>query len=99
MLRNSVKTQSLTVVGNVNSLGVLSRNRNRRLFLAVLFVPGYQRIAPRRQSFNCIGSVVACHGEVGVVRYGDVGAHPRMYVAFHGDWRIDLFPSEALHLR
>src|SRR5579862_2326751 len=95
--RSLPHTRQLTPHCEIGGLALFWRYRNLHVLGAVLLVPSFQRIGPRRQSLYCKRPVVACHGEKWMGYNADVGAHPRVYVALHRDH--DLFAREALGLR
>src|SRR5262249_16412772 len=62
---------------------------------AKLFVPGLDRVRPRRQIVQRELSVVLRHGEVRVIEHADVRVHPAVDVAFERHHYLPL--REGVH--
>src|SRR6185369_3198613 len=66
----------LALQREILSLAFLGANSNRLFLLAILLVPHFDGVGPRRKTLDGIGAVGTGDGEERVADHADVGAHP-----------------------
>src|SRR5579885_920697 len=59
------------------------------------FLPCFDSVRSRRNSFEGEGPIVACDRKEWMTHYANIGPHPGMYVAFY--WHHDFLLAEPLH--
>src|SRR5258707_2252908 len=81
--RGCVSSKPLTLIGKIDSFAFLRSHRDLLFLNAELLVPCLDSVGSGRQSFYCKRPTVPRHSEEGMGHNSDIGAHPRVHVAFH----------------
>src|SRR5690242_992211 len=67
----------------INGLRFFGRYRDVLILGAVLLLPDFDGVIPRRHAFDREAAVLAGHREERMPHYADIRAHPRMDITLH----------------